>query len=436
MEALGSDPSVDVAMLQQFKRGQAVRSGAPRGMEGLQIMAEATLQARTRGHPHLITLVVAAAVGTLALTMFIPSMPGMAEAFGTSYSTVQLALSLYLFMTALVQLACGPLSDLYGRRPVMIAGMGLFVAGTVICLLAPTIEWLLVGRVVQAASATGLILSRTIIRDLYERDKAASMIGYTVMAMAVAPMVGPWLGGLLEEAIGWRGTFYALLAVGIASLALVQFDLGETNRTAGQPVRAQLASYRTLVSTPAYWVFVGAGSFASAVFFGFLGGAPKLADVALQMSPASYGAWFAFCAAGYAVGNFVSGRFAERVGLARMILVGAMLSLSGPAAIALSFAVGWNAPFALFGWIALTGVGNGMVLPSNVAGAISIRPDAAGAASGLLGTLQTMTGALASVVAAWAVGDGTRALPFALVLLGAGLIGLVFAALCGRALRQ
>ena len=390
----------------------------------------------TSSRPHLVTLIVAAAVGTLALTMFIPSMPGMAEAFGTSYANVQLALSLYLFTTAIVQLACGPLSDLYGRRPVMLWGMVLFTSGTVLCLVAPTIEWLLVGRTIQAASATGLVLARTVIRDLYEREKAASMIGYTVMAMAVAPMVGPWIGGLLDEAMGWRGTFYVLLAIGFGSIALIYFDLRETNRTLGRPFFEQVAAYRALLTDPAYWMFVGAGSFASAVFFGFLGGAPKLADVSLQMSPSQYGAWFAFCAGGYAFGNFLSGRFTERVGLARMIVFGAILSASGPAAIALSFAFGWWTPFALFGWIGLTGIGNGMVLPSNVAGAISVRPDAAGAASGLLGTLQTMTGAIASVAAAWAIGDGTQALPFALVLLSAGLIGLGFAFACMRALSQ
>ena len=387
-------------------------------------------------HPHLVTLIVAAAVGTLALTMFIPSMPGMAIAFGEPYATVQLALSLYLFFTALAQLVSGPLSDFFGRRPVMIGSMILFVIGTVICLVAPSIEWLLAGRIVQSASAGGLILSRTIIRDLYAREKAASMIGYTVMAMAIAPMIGPWIGGVLDEAVGWRGTFYVLLGVGLATLVLVSFDLTETNAALGQPVQAQINAYRSLFRAPSYWIFVGAGSFASAVFFGFLGGAPKLADAALGMTPSAYGAWFAFCAAGYAFGNFLSGRYAERVGLARMILVGAILSVSGPATIAASFALGWDHPFALFGWIGLTGIGNGMVLPSNVAGAISVRPDAAGAASGLLGTLQTMTGAAASVVAAWAVGDGTRALPFAIVLLVCGVIGLVFAVLCGRVLRN
>ena len=386
--------------------------------------------------PSLATLIVAAAVGTLALTMFIPSMPGMAVAFDTSYASVQLALSLYLLVTALVQLVSGPLSDLYGRRPVMIGSMALFTLGTVVCLAAPTIEWLLVGRVVQGASAAGLILSRTIIRDLFERDKAASMIGYTVMAMAVAPMIGPWIGGMLDEWVGWRGTFYVLLAVGAGATALVIFDLVETNATRGRSFGEQASAYRSLLTTRAYWVFVGAGSFASAVFFGFLGGAPKLADVALEMTPSAYGAWFAFCAGGYVIGNFLSGRYAERVGLGRMIVTGAMFSVAGPTLIGLSFLLGWNAPFALFGWIALTGVGNGMVLPSNVAGAISVRPDAAGAASGLLGTLQTMTGAAASVVAAWAVGDGTQGVPFAIVLILAGGLGLAFAVGCARVLRQ
>ena len=386
--------------------------------------------------PHLVTLVAVTAVPTLATTMFVPSMTSIADDLRASYAAVQLGLSVFLLVTAFVQLLCGPLSDIYGRRPVLVWTMAIYLAGTAMCIGAPTVEWFLAGRVLQGASAAGLVLGRTVLRDIYERDRAASMIGYTIMAMAVGPMVGPWIGGMIDEAVGWRGTFWLLGAIGLATWLAVLGDLPETNRTLGRPLAAQRAAYRDLLGRRDFWTFAATGSLSAAIYFGFLGGAAQIADRLLGMTPAQYGAWFAFCAGGYMLGNFLSGRFAERVGLGRMILLGAGVSVLGPLATLLSFALGWLHPFALFGWVALVGVGNGMVLPSNVAAGVSVRPDAAGAASGLLGTLQTLSGAAASVVAALVVGDGLRAVPFALTLLLFAVLALASATLAARAIAR
>ena len=389
-------------------------------------MITATLSRPAR-RPHLATLVAVTAVPTLATTMFIPSMTSIARDLSASYATVQLGLSAFLFVTALVQLVCGPLSDVIGRRPVLLAVMAIYLIGTLLCITAWNIETFLAGRVLQGASAAGLVLGRTVLRDIYEREKAASMIGYTVMAMAVGPMLGPWIGGVIDGAYGWRGTFWLLGAAGLLTLLALLVDLPETNRTLGRSFGEQRDAYRSLLRRRGFWVFAATGSMSSSMFFAFLGGAAQVADRALGMTPAGYGAWFAFCAAGYAFGNFLSGRYAERVGLGRMILAGAALGIAGPLAVTLSALVGWLHPFALFGWVAFVGVGNGLVLPSNVAAAISIRPDAAGAASGLLGTIQTLVGAAASVVAAVVVGAGEMVLPLALVLLAFGAAALVFA---------
>ena len=262
------------------------------------------------------------------------------------------------------------------------------------------------------------------------------MIGYTVMAMAVAPMLGPWLGGVIDEQVGWRGTFVVLGLIGAGTLVALLVDLHETNPHLGQSLAEQRAAYRALLAAPAFWVFVAAGAFTGATFYGFLGGAPLASARLLAMSPSQYGLWFALCAVGYMLGNFLSGRFAERAGLGRMIVGGAVVTLVGTGLIALSFALGSTHPFALFGWSALVGVGNGMVLPSNIAAGISVRPDAAGAASGLMGTLQTLAGAAASVVAALAVGDGTHAVAFALVMVACAAIALVFAVLAARIIRR
>lgn len=395
-----------------------------------------TLPDAPRRAPHIATLVAAAAVGALATTMFVPSMPSIAADLGASYASVQVGLSGFLVVTAFVQLACGPMSDVWGRRPVLMWSLAIYLAGSVMCVVAPSIEWFLGGRLLQGAGAAGIVLSRTIIRDLYARERAASMIGYTIMAMAVAPMLGPWLGGTIDEAFGWRATFVLLTAFGAATLAAFWFDLPETNRDLGRPVAAQIASYRVLLRTRAFWVFTATGAFTSATFYGFLGAAPLVSSQLLAMGPSDYGLWFAFCAAGYMGGNFLSGRFAERVGLARMVLAGSLVTLLGPIAMATAFWLGIDHPFSLFGWSALVGVGNGMVLPSNIAAAISIRPDAAGASSGLLGTLQTLTGAAASVVTAAVVGDGTRAVAFSLTIVVFAVGAVVFAVLSARLIRR
>ena len=302
--------------------------------------------AATSTRPHLLTLVIAAAVSALAMTMFVPAVPSIARDFATDPALVQLGLSIYLVTTAIVQLAVGPMADLKGRRPVLLYAMMLFVLGTAICVFAPNVTWFLIGRVLQGASSAGLVLSRTIIRDLYGRERAASMIGYVVMAMAVAPMIGPWIGGVIDETFGWRGIFILLGAVGILSTLAIWFDLAETNATLGRPIREQIEAYRSLGGNRAYWIFAATGAFASGVFFAFLGAAPQVADTVLGMTPSRYGAWFAFCAGGYALGNFLSGRFAERMGLERMILLGACFTLAGSVSIGAAFALGFEHPFS------------------------------------------------------------------------------------------
>src|SRR5215213_3056608 len=155
--------------------------------------------------PGFIALLIAvSAVSPLGINMYLPSMPSMARSLGVDFTTIQLTLSLYLGAMALGQLIIGPLSDRLGRRPVLLIGLLTFVAGSVICLSAQSIGVLIFGRIVQAlGGCAGITLSRAIVRDLYDRDHVASMLGYVTMGMAVAPMVAPTIGGVLETLYGW-----------------------------------------------------------------------------------------------------------------------------------------------------------------------------------------------------------------------------------------
>ena len=262
------------------------------------------------------------------------------------------------------------------------------------------------------------------------------MIGYVTMGMSVSPMLGPALGGVLDDIYGWRASFLLLGTLGAVALLVTMQRLPETNQTRGRPLSAQLHAYRILLTSPAYWVFAGTGSLAAAIFFGFLGGGPAIASNHLSMSASAYGLWFAACAAGYMFGNFIAGRFSRQWGIARMILAGALIALGGAVMPGILLGMGLQLPLALFGPTFFIGMGNGMTIPNATAGAVSVKPDAAGAASGLMGSLQVGTGAIASVICSLAAGDGTHVVTFGLWLAGLGLAGLAIALAAVRLARD
>src|SRR5690606_31281471 len=160
------------------------------------------MQARPAASPHLVTLVMAAAVGPLAMNVFLPSLPGMARHFDSDYAVMQLAVSFYLAATAVLQLSLGPASDRVGRRPVMLVCLAVFLLGTVAAVYAPTVEALLLCRLLQAFSSAGMVISRAVVRDTVGTMEAASQIGYITMGMSVVPMIGPMIGGFLDEIFG------------------------------------------------------------------------------------------------------------------------------------------------------------------------------------------------------------------------------------------
>ncbi|MBA4610162.1 multidrug effflux MFS transporter [Stappia taiwanensis] len=354
--------------------------------------------------PTLAILVAVSAVNPLALNISLPSLPLLVDIFGTTAGMVQMSLSLYLAAVAVAQIGIGPLSDRYGRRPVLLWGLAIFVVGSVICAVAPSIEVLLTGRMLQATGGcAGIVLGRAIVRDLYDRSQAASMIGYVTMGLAVAPMIGPAIGGVVDQSFGWRSSSYLMVVLGLLVLVAAWFDLHETNhnRVSGGGVAGLVRSYGALSRSGLFWAYALTSAFTSAVFFGFLGGAPFVAADLLGMSPAVYGLYFILVAGGYVFGNWISGRYSGSIGMVRMIGAGNVVLVLAVSIIAFLFALGLVHPLSLFGPMFVVGVGNGMCLPNAIAGAVSVRPDLAGAASGLTGSLQIGAGAIASALAGW-----------------------------------
>lgn len=345
----------------------------------------------------LLMLIIVAAVSPLGINLYLPSMPGMAAALGVDYAAIQFTLSVYLAAVALGQLIIGPISDRYGRRPVLLGGLVLFVIGSGVCMTAPNITVLNVGRVIQAlGGCAGITLSRAIVRDMYDRTKAASMIAYVTMGMAVAPMIAPTIGGMLEALHGWRASFAFLAVFGLGTLVTVHYLLHETNPWTGQTTNTgQLVSgYRKLVGIPAFWGFALTAGLTSASFFAFVGGAAYVVINLMGRTPVEYGLYFGLVSVGYMVGNFCSGRFVAKLGPQRMIHLGAMLGLVAVALMATLYALDDMQPAFIFVPTTLLGMGNGLVLPSCIAGAVSVKPEMAGAASGLAGSMQIGFGAI------------------------------------------
>ena len=371
--------------------------------------------------PSIFTLIVLTGLGALSMNVFLPSLPQMAEYFGAEYGVVQLSVALYLGVNAALQLLVGPLSDRYGRRPVMLVGVVIYCLASLGCLWAPDVITFLVFRMIQASVVVGLVLGRAVVRDLYPRDQAASMIGYVTMGMAIVPMVGPVIGGALGQAFGWKANFWLLFGAGLVILLLAWADLGETARKGEGRLRDQFAQYPTLLLSRRFWGYSLSSTLASGAFFAYLGGAPLVGARIFGLEPALLGLFFGAPALGYFFGNFISGRFSVRVGVDRMILWGALITVAGLSTGLGLFFLGYKTALVFFGSMTFVGLGNGMVLPNATSGMMSIRPDLAGTASGLGGSIMLAGGASLSALSGVILSQSDQAYPLIYLMLACAI---------------
>jgi MFS transporter, DHA1 family, multidrug resistance protein len=368
--------------------------------------------------PHIATLILIAGLAALSLNIFLPSLPSMARHFDVPYDRMQLSISAYLATTALIQIFIGPLSDRFGRRPVLLAAIAIFTAATIGAIFAPTFHIFLACRMAQAVIASGFVLSRAVVRDMVPQDQAASMIGYVTMGMSLVPMVGPLLGGFLDKTlVGWTPSFWVLAFGGVALFALVWADQGETAKDRSSSLTAQMRAYPVLLTSQRFWGYCLAAATASGAFFAFLGGAPFVGTQLYNMDPATLGFYIAAPAIGYLTGNFISGRYATRYGINRMVLVGALVTTGGLGLLALLVFLGFTSANLFFGLIISVGLGNGIMLPSATAGMLSVRPQLAGSAAGLGGAITIGGGAALSVLAGVVLTPHGGAMPLILLML-------------------
>lgn len=375
--------------------------------------------------PHIFTLIVITGLGALSMNIFLPSLPAMTAYFDTEYRLMQLSVSLYLGVNAVLQVVIGPISDRFGRRPVILWGTAAFLLATAGCLLASNIEVFLVFRMMQAVIVTGLVLGRAVVRDMHEDAEAASKIGYVTMGMAIVPMIGPGIGGTLEETFSWHANFWLLLVLGAAIMALVWADLGETARAQSTSFKAQFREYPELLASRRFWGYCLTAAFASGAFFSYLGGAPYVGSEVYGLSAGEVGLYFGAPALGYFFGNGISGRYSIKVGINDMILWGTIASAIGMSLSMLVYLAGWQSALTFFGFMTFVGFGNGMVLPNATSGMLSVRPHLAGTASGLGGAIMLLGGAALSALAGNLLTGDSDAFPLLAIMLATSVLAVL-----------
>jgi DHA1 family bicyclomycin/chloramphenicol resistance-like MFS transporter len=384
----------------------------------------------------LALLMAMTAIGPATLNILVPALPGLVTRLASDTGTVQLMLSLYLLSLATAQLLLGPLSDRFGRRPVVLAGLALSVVASLAAIAASSIGALIGARVVQAIGAsTGIVIGRAIIRDLYERDRAAAMIGLVTTAMVIAPMIAPMIGGILDTAFGWEAIFLFIAAFSGVVLLWAVFVLPETRPASVAHTPGMLIQeWRALLGNAKFHGYVLCGALGSASFFTFLGGGPYVVVTLMGRSSAEFGVWFALTSLGYMSGNFTASRLSQRFGVDAMIMIGIVFQLIGAGLTALLVATMPEAgPAIIFLPQLVISYGNGLLLPNAIAGAISVRPQAAGAAAGMTGFTQMAVGAAATQIVSIALAGSSSAMPMAwMMVIVAVATGVAYGALVRR----
>ncbi|MGA9455282.1 MAG: multidrug effflux MFS transporter [Pseudolabrys sp.] len=368
------------------------------------------------------------AVGPLTTDMYLPSLPDIARQLGASSAQVQLTISAYLVGFAAGQIIYGPVSDRHGRKPVLIGAIALYCAASLACALSTSIEMLIVARAFQALGGSGgIVLTRAIVRDIYSGAHAGRELSVIGSVMALAPVLAPILGGLIQTAFGWRVTFLALVGAGFAGAAVVWVLLPETlNNRAAEPVSlpSMLRSYRIVGRNPAYLAYLSITSASYAGLFAWISGSAFVLQDLYGLAPFDFGVAFALGSVGYMIGSAIAARLVIRLGLDGVLGLGGCACAAGGLAMVAAVASGLTSSMSLVLPMAVYLAGLGMVLPQGIAGAMTPFPERAGAASSLFGFLQQTAAAVSGAAVGWFLGQSAWPLALGVATMGFATFGL------------
>ena len=374
--------------------------------------------------PSMLTLVLLASISALAMNSFLPSLPNMAEHFGSSTALMGLSVGVYLGTSAIFQILVGPLSDRIGRRTVSLWALIIFSFVSISCVYAPNTFVFMFLRALQAIAACTFVVARAVVRDTTETQASGSKIAYISMGTAICPMFGPALGGLLDGWLGWEANFWFIGGLGLFILLIAYFDLGETVPENTQGFRQQFSEYPELLLSRRFWGYCLASAFGAGAFFAYLGGGPFVGSIVYNLSPEMLGLYFGAPAIGYFFGNFLSGRFTIRFGIDAMILWGLWIIFSGLSLSMVCSYVGYGTVETFFGFMIFVGLGNGLTIPNATAGMLSVRPHLAGTASGLGGAMMIAIGAALSTLAGAFLVPGSNEMPLLMLMWLSSLSGV------------
>lgn len=388
---------------------------------------------RGRERAPFLLLVAMTACGTLGMHVIIPALPATARAMGISISTVQLTITLYLIGLAVGQLLYGPLSDRFGRRPVLVLGLTLFTLASTAAALAPNPTVLIGARILQSiGGCAGLVLGRAAVRDGATPDKAAGQLALLTVVMSVVPAIAPAIGGYVTAFVHWRASYFLLAAIGAATLVATVLVLPETNLP-GPGRRAPLRFARGYTRLLRSRLFVGyavAGALTTTSFYGFMAASPFIFENLLHRPTQEVGMYYLLLMAGVASGGMIANRLSRRVTLRTGLRIANMLGIAGAAGFMAAELTGHLSVLTVVGSVTLFMVGAGMASPFALAGSVSANPQAIGAASGMYGFIQMGYGMVCTIVVeSWSPGT---VLPVAVVLLGSVLAGQCALALAAR----
>lgn len=371
--------------------------------------------------PSILTLILLTALSTLSLNMFLPSLAHIAQDLEADYGVTSLAVGAYLAVASAMLLIIGPLSDRLGRRPVLLGGLVVFTLASLVCALANSIWVFLAFRMLQGGVVAGYAMSMAIVRDTRSQREAAGLIAYISMAMAIAPMLGPMLGGALDAAFGWRSNFYVYAGTGFLVLVLCWLDLGETR----SPASGSRLPVLDLLREPRFWAYSSCSLFSVGAFYVFLTGAPLVAKVTFGVSAAELGLFVGSISAGFILGGFISGRLAAHLSPTSLILAGRLVACLGLSIGIVICMITTVSPLVYFAATIFVGFGNGLTMPNSNAAALSVRPEYAGSAAGVSAAMVMMGGAvLTSVTGVLLPADSPEVMLLVLMLVSSGL-GLV-----------
>jgi len=376
--------------------------------------------------PQLLTLVLMVGTSVMSLNLILPALGSLADSFGLSYATASFVFSGYLIVTGGMTLVMGPLSDRFGRRPIVLTALSVFIVASLCSAAAPHVVLLFVFRFFQAVVVGAGVLAQAAVRDTSaSQSDTTRKLALIAMAMALVPLIGPMVGGVIADLMGWRAVFMAQAGVGALTLLLCVFDLNETNQHRSATFLAQFRAYPGLVSSLRFWGYVMTLCMGVAVFFSFLAGMPLIAKARFGFGETLIGVMLGTLTLGYLVANGVLRQISDRFMQAGIMVFARALGVVGPLVSMVLIALGFTNPIIIFAPLVLMGAANGLSLPLANSGIVSVRPDLAGSAAGLSQALVSWIGAVCAALVSMLLTDTPSTFVFLWALTALAVMALL-----------